>query len=133
MSWSANGAGEHLVFPCRKWLQGRPPNDANPVTLWPDRDGDGLGDVGDASAVVEYVVRVQTSDERGAGTDANVFLEIFGDKGAMGEQRLDNAANNFERGECARVLEKGRRRGEARRGTEGGEGRKAARTRQQPP
>lgn len=35
---------------------------------------------------------------RGAGTDANVFIELYGDKGAMGERRLDTNANNFERG-----------------------------------
>ncbi len=35
---------------------------------------------------------------RGAGTDANVFLELRGTKGGVGECRLDNASNNFERG-----------------------------------
>jgi hypothetical protein len=35
---------------------------------------------------------------RGAGTDANVFIALNGDKGAMGESRIDNAQNNFERG-----------------------------------
>lgn len=34
---------------------------------------------------------------RGAGTDANVFIEMHGSKGSMGETRLDNAHNNFER------------------------------------
>ena len=29
--------------------------------------------------------------------DANVFIQLFGDKGAVGETRLDNAHNNFER------------------------------------
>ena len=36
--------------------------------------------------------------DRGAGTDANVFIALNGDKGAMGETRIDNAQNNFERG-----------------------------------
>ncbi len=35
---------------------------------------------------------------RGAGTDANVFIELHGDKGSVGRTRLDNATNNFERG-----------------------------------
>lgn len=30
---------------------------------------------------------------RGAGTDANVFIELHGDKAAMGSTRLDNAEN----------------------------------------
>ena len=28
---------------------------------------------------------------RGAGTDANVFLEMYGDKGSLGERRLDDS------------------------------------------
>ena len=39
-----------------------------------------------------------TSDLRGAGTDANVTLEMHGKAGSVGETRLDTAANNFERG-----------------------------------
>ncbi len=35
---------------------------------------------------------------RGAGTDANVTIELYGDKGFVGATRLDNNANNFERG-----------------------------------
>jgi hypothetical protein len=34
---------------------------------------------------------------RGAGTDANVFIELYGDKGVIGQTRLDTEANNFER------------------------------------
>jgi hypothetical protein len=35
---------------------------------------------------------------RGAGTDANVSIELHGDKGFVGATRLDNNTNNFERG-----------------------------------
>lgn len=34
---------------------------------------------------------------RGAGTDADVFIELYGDKATIGQTRLDTAANNFER------------------------------------
>lgn len=34
---------------------------------------------------------------RGAGTDADVFIEMFGDKGAVGKTRLETSADNFER------------------------------------
>jgi hypothetical protein len=34
---------------------------------------------------------------RGAGTDANVFLELQGEAGTLGPCRLDSAVNNFER------------------------------------
>jgi hypothetical protein len=41
---------------------------------------------------------VATSDLRGAGTDADVFLTLFGDRGDSGERRLDSSADDFERG-----------------------------------
>ncbi|XP_062503862.1 lipoxygenase homology domain-containing protein 1-like isoform X2 [Corticium candelabrum] len=48
-------------------------------------------------AAVRYTVKTQTGDKRGAGTDANVFVTIFGKDGDTGERRLDNSKNNFER------------------------------------
>lgn len=50
-------------------------------------------------AEVEYEVKVHTGDVRGAGTDANVFLNIYGMNGDSGERELrksDNL-NKFER------------------------------------
>ena len=35
---------------------------------------------------------------RGAGTDANVFIELRGSSGSAGEVRLDNHSDNFRRG-----------------------------------
>ncbi|XP_073676001.1 lipoxygenase homology domain-containing protein 1-like [Garra rufa] len=46
----------------------------------------------------KYVVSVFTADVKGSGTDADVFLNIFGENGDTGERRLDNDKNNFERG-----------------------------------
>ena len=48
------------------------------------------------------MVDVYTGDVRGAGTDANVFLTIFGDKGDSGERKLyksETHSNKFERGQ----------------------------------
>ncbi len=48
-----------------------------------------------------YRVEVHTGNlgiEAGAGTDANVYITIYGNKGSSDELMLDNAANNFERG-----------------------------------
>lgn len=42
-------------------------------------------------------VMVVTSDIRFAGTGADVFIEMHGDKGNVGKTCLANAANNFER------------------------------------
>lgn len=49
-----------------------------------------------------YKVSVRTGDMYGAGTDANVFLTIYGDLGDTGERKLSKSENNknkFERGE----------------------------------
>ena len=46
----------------------------------------------------QYLVHTYTGDKRGAGTDANVVITIFGEEGDSGEKKLDNARNNFERG-----------------------------------
>ncbi len=45
----------------------------------------------------KYKVTVYTGDKRGAGTDANVTINIFGENGNSGERKLDNSKNNFER------------------------------------
>ena len=45
-----------------------------------------------------YIVTVRTGSLRGAGTDANVYVTLIGDRGNSGERRLDNDPANFERG-----------------------------------
>jgi hypothetical protein len=44
-----------------------------------------------------YKISVYTGDRRGAGTDANVFIKIEGEKGKLGPINLNNSQNNFER------------------------------------
>lgn len=49
-----------------------------------------------------YKVIVHTGDIRSAGTDANVSLKIFGDKGDSGDLELKNSETHrdkFERGQ----------------------------------
>ena len=36
---------------------------------------------------------------RGAGTDANVFVTMYGDKGKTDEVPIGNATDNFEKGQ----------------------------------
>lgn len=44
-------------------------------------------------------LQVYTSDIRGAGTDARVYITFFNDKGMASRKfNLDSNANNFERG-----------------------------------
>lgn len=63
---------------------------------------------------------VYTSDLRGAGTDADVFLTIYGAKGDTGESKLDNSTNNFERGQVGAAVAAGWGRGGTHDVGEGG-------------
>ena len=48
-----------------------------------------------------YSISVTTGDVYGAGTDANVFLTMYGDLGDTGERKLSKSetnTNKFERG-----------------------------------
>ena len=49
-----------------------------------------------------YYVEVYTGDAGGAGTDANVHLQLFGRRGDTGKRRLlhsETEGNKFEKGE----------------------------------
>ena len=46
-----------------------------------------------------YTISTTTADTRGAGTDANVFITVFGKKGRTPKIQLTNGADNFERGQ----------------------------------
>lgn len=47
---------------------------------------------------VVYEVKVLTGDRRGAGTDANVFVVLYGEKGTSGRPKiLQSSSSNFER------------------------------------
>ena len=50
------------------------------------------------SATVVYEVKVVTGDRRGAGTDANVFIVLYGENGTSGRPKvLQSSSANFER------------------------------------
>lgn len=53
--------------------------------------------------VQTYRVTVFTGDVPGAGTDANVFLIIYGDLGDTGERQLSKSMNNSNKFERAQV------------------------------
>uniref|UniRef100_A0A2K6GSY1 Lipoxygenase homology PLAT domains 1 n=1 Tax=Propithecus coquereli TaxID=379532 RepID=A0A2K6GSY1_PROCO len=46
----------------------------------------------------KYEVKVYTGDVIGAGTDADVVINIVGEYGDTGERRLENEKDNFEKG-----------------------------------
>jgi hypothetical protein len=52
---------------------------------------------------VTYVAHVFTGDKSGAGTDANVFLTIYGEKGDSGERELVKSKTNKNKFEQKQV------------------------------
>ena len=79
------------VFPCYQWLSrqegdGETRRELHPSSSHQPREGK------------RYVVTTLTGGVRGAGTDANVFITLYGSVGNSGERRLDNDVANFERG-----------------------------------
>ena len=48
--------------------------------------------------MAQYKIAVKTGDVRGAGTDANVFAQLFGQTSDTGARKLESSGNNFERG-----------------------------------
>ncbi|MED6285501.1 hypothetical protein CHARACLAT_029959, partial [Characodon lateralis] len=103
---------ETAIFPCERWLaksedDGETMRELQPsdiITEKLSRDGSlkvTEVEVEDALETHTYNVSVMTGDVNGAGTDANVFLTIYGDLGDTGERKLNKSetnTNKFERG-----------------------------------
>lgn len=69
--------------------------------LWPIKKKRSINALCVVCFILESVwnVWVWTSDMRGAGTDANVYLTLYGDKGKTDEVPIGNATDNFEQGQ----------------------------------
>lgn len=85
-------ASRSFFFPCGRWLSSADPKSLTQV-LVPSTDR-----ASELVPLIEYIVTVATGDARGAGTDADVFLSIHGDKGAVTRRPLVASGNLFERG-----------------------------------
>lgn len=48
---------------------------------------------------------IWTSDLPNAGTDADVYFQVYGEKGKSDELILDNKTDNFEQGQVDRFME----------------------------
>ena len=54
--------------------------------------------------MIPYVVTVRTGDKSGAGTDADVFVQLYGPDGKSEEIFLKNRTDNFEQGKvCLKI------------------------------
>lgn len=51
-----------------------------------------------------YHVSVYTGDKRGAGTNANIFLDIFGELGDTGDRPLEESKTNKNKFERNQVI-----------------------------
>ncbi|XP_060929737.1 lipoxygenase homology domain-containing protein 1-like [Limanda limanda] len=81
-----------FYFACNNWLSRE---EADNLFV---RDLLGSLNPMDVPKLNKYIVSVFTPDIKGSGTDADVFLNIFGEIGDTGERRLDSDKDNFERG-----------------------------------
>ncbi|XP_056301849.1 lipoxygenase homology domain-containing protein 1-like [Danio aesculapii] len=102
---------ETAIFPCERWLAHSEEDGETIRELVPSdiiveklsRDGTLKvieTEVDDALEIHTYTVTVSTGDVYGAGTDANVFITLYGDMGDTGERKLSKSenSNKFERG-----------------------------------
>ncbi len=55
--------------------------------------------------MIPYVITTKTGDKRGSGTDANVFIQIYGVDGKSEEYTLRNKSDNFERGKVSKKFQ----------------------------
>ncbi|XP_071954737.1 lipoxygenase homology domain-containing protein 1-like [Antedon mediterranea] len=87
------------MFVCNRWLA-RGEDDGQIVRELVPTDENGKVLRRNSLVMSEYVVRVFTGDKFRGGTDANVFINIFGEKGDTGERRMKDSEthrNKFER------------------------------------
>ncbi len=81
-------------FPCHQWLSRQEGDGSTKRVLIPSAPSP-------RSLGKNYLVTTKTGGMRGAGTDANVFVTLYGSQGCSGRRRLDNNVENFERGRSA--------------------------------
>ena len=54
--------------------------------------------------MIPYVIITKTGEKRGSGTDADVFIQIYGVDGKSEEYPLRNNSSNFERAKVGKKL-----------------------------
>eukprot|EP00795_Rhopilema_esculentum_P013094 gene13095-3880_t len=87
-----SNAKEVYYFPCGNWLS-KDEGDGQIV-----RQLLGTRNLDNITEAQKYKIMTHTGDVRGAGTDANVHITLFGDKGDTGQHKLSNKwKNNFQR------------------------------------
>lgn len=57
-----------------------------------------------SSSEYPWSLWIWTSDINGAGTDASIILQIYGELGKSDEMKLDNKTDNFEQGQLDKFM-----------------------------
>ncbi|KFP75955.1 Lipoxygenase homology domain-containing protein 1, partial [Acanthisitta chloris] len=83
--------GRQYMFPCNRWLDKNEADGKVEVELYPS-------EIVPIEKLINYEVTVVTGSVRAAGTNAKVFMQIYGEAGKTEVIILDNRSNNFERG-----------------------------------
>ncbi|CAF5099834.1 unnamed protein product, partial [Rotaria sp. Silwood1] len=81
---------EHYRFNCNRWLDEKEGDGKIEVDLTPS-------DTINKSNLIPYEITVFTGDKAGAGTDAKVFIQIYGPNGRTEEIPLESKSDSFER------------------------------------
>lgn len=85
--------GQQRYFLCGRWLA-KSEDDGRIVRELAASNEDGVAYL----PLRRYQLAVHTADLRGAGTDSQVSVVLYGEKGDSGAKVLDSSANDFERG-----------------------------------
>uniref|UniRef100_A0A8B9DWA1 Lipoxygenase homology domains 1 n=1 Tax=Anser cygnoides TaxID=8845 RepID=A0A8B9DWA1_ANSCY len=83
--------GRQYMFPCNRWLDKDEADGRVEVEVYPS-------EIVPIEKLINYEVSVVTGDVRAAGTNAKVFMQIYGETGKTELIILENRSNNFERG-----------------------------------
>uniref|UniRef100_A0A061SAF0 Lipoxygenase homology domain-containing protein 1 n=1 Tax=Tetraselmis sp. GSL018 TaxID=582737 RepID=A0A061SAF0_9CHLO len=88
---TATKANSSTAFPCGQWLFINKAEGFTERELLPEGESE-------LPRSCTWEIEVHTSDVKGAGTDANVFIQLHGSRGEIGPVKLDTCPENFERG-----------------------------------
>ncbi|CAF1384950.1 unnamed protein product [Adineta steineri] len=94
--------GKTTKFPVSRWLDADEDDKRISLELEPNKKPGSMAQADKSKNAnnVDYEVTVKTGDKRGAGTDANIYLSIYGDKGKIERNQLkepmEHTVNKFE-------------------------------------
>ncbi|KAL7062668.1 hypothetical protein AAHC03_0509 [Spirometra sp. Aus1] len=84
--------GKCYYFPCSQWISG----DADGGIIYRELPASG-SNIPNPPQLCHYKVRIHTGDRADAGTDARVFLNIFGEMGDTGDRQLKKSSKNIKK------------------------------------